>query len=193
MLTLGQMVLVYGVVQAGARGWLASAALGPMVAGLVLLGLFCVIEAKFASDPLVPFRELAKALRATNTIVVIFSAALLPMWYVSSLYLQQVLWLSPTRAGLTFLPMALTIMLVARTAGTLVGRFGVRAVLGSGLTIMAVGLLLFTRIAAERQHDRLRDGPRRVYCSWNRDVDRGLYDRAIEGAKPGQAASLQAW
>ena len=39
------------------------------------------------------------------------------MWYVSSLYLQQVLGLSPLDAGLTFLPMALTIMVAARRAG----------------------------------------------------------------------------
>ena len=147
-LTLGQAVLVFGVVQAGARGWLADAALGPIIAGLVLLGLFCMIEVKVARDPLVPFRTLNKPLRAANTIVLIFSAALFPLWYLTSLYLQEVLGLSPTRTGLAFLPMALTIMLVARTASMLAGRFGVRAVLGSGLTMMAVGLLLFTRIAA---------------------------------------------
>ncbi len=78
----------------------------------------------------------------------LFSAALFPMWFLSSLYLQQVLGLSPLDAGLCFLPMALTIMVVARSAGGLVSRFGVRAVLGSGLTMMTIGLLLFTRIAA---------------------------------------------
>ena len=55
---------------------------------------------------------------------------------------------SPLKAGLTFLPMALTIMVVARSAGKLVTRFGVRAVLGGGLTMMTVGLLLFTKIAS---------------------------------------------
>jgi hypothetical protein len=44
--------------------------------------------------------------------------------------------------------MALTIMFVARSAGKLVSRFGVRAVLGGGLTMMAFGMLLFTKIAA---------------------------------------------
>ncbi len=147
-LTLGQVVLVYGVVKAGVNGWSAFAALGPIVAGLVLLAMFVVIEARFASAPLIPFRELTKPLRIANTIVLLFSAALFPMWYLSSLYLQQVLGLSPLHAGLTFLPMALTIMVVARSAGKLVSRFGVRAVLGGGLTMMTCGLLLFTKIAA---------------------------------------------
>lgn len=147
-LTAGQIVLVYGVVQAGLRGWLAPGALGPIAVGLALLAVFCVIETRVASAPLVPFRELTKPLRNANAIVLLFSAALFPMWYLSSLYLQQVLGLSPLRAGLAFLPMALMVMLVASRAGKLVSRFGVRSVLGGGLTMMAVGLLLFTKIAA---------------------------------------------
>jgi EmrB/QacA subfamily drug resistance transporter len=146
-LTIGQIVLVYGVVEAGLRGWSAAPALGPILGGLALLAAFCVIETRVASAPLVPFKELTKPLRDANLVVLLFSAALFPMWYLSSLYLQQVLGLSPLHAGLTFLPMALTIMLVARSAGKLVSRFGVRAVLGGGLTMMAAGMLLFTKIA----------------------------------------------
>ena len=54
--------------------------------------------------------------------------------------------LSPLHTGLTFLPMTLTIMLVASRAGRLVGRFGVRTVLGGGLLMLTAGLLLFARI-----------------------------------------------
>jgi hypothetical protein len=139
---------VYGVVQAGLRGWQAAPALGPILLGLALLIAFCVIEVRFARDPLIPFKQITKPLQNANTIVLLFSAALFPMWYLSSLYLQQVLGLSPLHAGLAFLPMALTIMLVARRTGALVSRFGVRAVLGSGLTMMTVGMLLFTKIAS---------------------------------------------
>jgi EmrB/QacA subfamily drug resistance transporter len=146
-LTIGQMVLVYGVVEAGLRSWHAGLALGPILGGVALLVAFCVIETR-AEAPLVPFKDLTKPLRDSNTIVLLFSAALFPMWYLSSLYLQQVLGLSPLHAGLTFLPMALTIMVVARRAGALVSRFGVRAVLGSGLLMMTAGMLLFTKIAA---------------------------------------------
>ena len=110
--------------------------------------LFGLIESRWASDPLIPFKDLTKPLNVANGIVLLFSAALFPMWFLSSLYLQQVLGLSPLHAGLCFLPMALTIMFVARSAGKLVSRFGVRAVLGGGLTMMAFGMLLFTKIAA---------------------------------------------
>jgi EmrB/QacA subfamily drug resistance transporter len=146
-LTIGQIVLVFGVVQAGLRGWYSAEALVPIIGGILLLVVFGVIELR-ATNPLVPFKELPKPLQDANTIVMLFSAALFPMWYLCSLYLQQVLGLSPLHAGLTFLPMTLMILFVARAAGRLVGSVGVRAVLGSGLTFLTVGLLLLSKVAS---------------------------------------------
>jgi EmrB/QacA subfamily drug resistance transporter len=147
-LTIGQMVLVYGVVEAGLAGWDTAAALGPIVGGIALLAVFGAIEARWASEPLIPFKELTKPLRTANNIVLLFSASLFPMWFVSSLYLQQVLSLSPLDTGLVFLPMTLTIMVVASRAGRLVGRFGVRTVLGGGLIMLAAGMLLLARVGS---------------------------------------------
>ena len=144
-LTIGQMVLVFGVVEAGLAGWDTLAALGPIVAGLALLGVFGVIETRTA-EPLIPFKELTRPLRIANNIVLLFSASLFPLWFVSSLYLQQVLGLSPLDTGLVFLPMTLMIMLVASRAGGLVSSFGVRPVLGGGLIMLTVGLLLLAKI-----------------------------------------------
>jgi len=145
-LTVGQMVLVYGVVEGGLAGWGSFAALGPIIGGVALLVAFGVIETRLASAPLIPFRELTKPLRIANNIVLLFSASLFPMWFVSSLYLQQVLGLSPLDTGLIFLPMTLTIMLVASRAGRLVSHFGVRPVLGGGLVMLAAGMLLLAKI-----------------------------------------------
>ena len=144
-LTLGQLVLIYGIVNAGQDGWTSPDAIVPIVLGAGLLALFGVVE-KRATAPLVPMQEVTGPLRVANVIVVLFSAALFPMWYVSSLYLQQVLGLSPLATGFAFLPMAIVIFLCASRAGRLVGRFGVRAILGSGLVIMCSGMLLLSRI-----------------------------------------------
>jgi EmrB/QacA subfamily drug resistance transporter len=147
-LTVGQMVLVYGVVEAGLAGWDTAAALGPILGGIALLAVFGVIETRIASEPLIPFKELTKPLRTANNIVLLFSASLFPMWFVSSLYLQQVLSLSPLDTGLIFLPMTLMIGAVASRAGKLVSQFGVRPVLGGGLIMLAGGMLLLARIGA---------------------------------------------
>jgi EmrB/QacA subfamily drug resistance transporter len=147
-LTIGQIILVYGVVEAGLKGWSTFDALGPIVLGVALLGVFGLIEARFASNPLIPFKELTKNLQAANNIVLLFSAALFPMWVLSSLYLQQVLGLSPLHTGLIFLPMTLVLMLVAQRAGKLVSLLGVRPVLGAGLAMLTAGLLLLSFIGS---------------------------------------------
>jgi MFS family permease len=147
-LTIGQMVLVFGIVEAGLSGLDTFAALGPIIAGLVVLAVFGVIEARLASEPLIPFKELTKPLQIANNIVLLFSASLFPMWFVSSLYLQQVLYLSPLDTGLIFLPMTAMIGLVATRAGKLVSHFGVRPVLGGGLVMLTAGMLLLAKIGS---------------------------------------------
>ena len=143
-LTGGLLALVYGIVNAGSEGWGAATVLGPIALGLVLLALFVLIEARLAPAPLVPLRVFAsRSLRSANIVVLLFSAALFPMWFLTSLYLQKVLLMPPLGAGLAFLPMALTIMACATRAGPLVARFGARAVLGFGLIPLALGMALF--------------------------------------------------
>src|SRR5262249_52427237 len=119
-LTLGQMVLVYGVVNASTDGWKAASALGPIALGILLLALFALIGGRTGRAPPVPFKELTKPLQVPNPIVLLFSAALFPMCFLSSLSLQKVLGLSPMETGLTFLPMTITIFVCARQAGKLV-------------------------------------------------------------------------
>jgi predicted MFS family arabinose efflux permease len=142
------VALVWGIVSAGIHGWGSFAALGPIALGLVLLAVFLVIEGRVAASPLVPLRVFSdRLLRTANLAVLVFSAALFPMWYFLSLYLQEVLRFPPIGAGLAFLPMALTIMACAGYSGRLVQRFGPGPVLGGGLALMACGMALFARIA----------------------------------------------
>jgi EmrB/QacA subfamily drug resistance transporter len=144
-LTLGQIILVFGVVEAGLRGWHSPIALIPIIVGIVMLGVFSYIE-RTAKAPLIPVKDLTKLLKVANTIVLLFSASLFALWFVASLYLQQVLGYSPIHTGLIFLPMTLMIMLVASQAGKLVSSFGVKPVLGTGLIMLAGGLMLMSRI-----------------------------------------------
>jgi EmrB/QacA subfamily drug resistance transporter len=147
VLTFGLLVVTYGGVTAGSDGWGSASALVPIAIGNVLLALFPLVERR-APAPLVPPKALTPQLRVVNGIVLLFSGAIFPMWFVSSLYLQQVLDLSPLSTGLVFLPMALVIFACASQAGKLAIRAGVRPVLGGGLILMAVGMLLLARIGS---------------------------------------------
>lgn len=145
VLTLGQVLIAYGCVNAGTDGWATRAAWIPIAIGALVLALFPIVERR-ASSPLVPLGALTRHLKLVNLIVLLFSAALFPMWYMGSLYMQQVLSLQPITTGIAFLPMALVIMLCASQAGRLVGRFGVKPVLAGGLAFMTGGMALFARM-----------------------------------------------
>ena len=146
LLTAGLLTVTYGGVEAGSQGFTSAEALVPAAIGVGLLAAFPLVERRVKA-PLVPPGAVTRQLAAINLVVLLFSAALFPMWFVGSLYLQQVLALSPLQTGVTFLPMALVIFACASQAGRLVNRAGVRPVLGGGLILMGVGLLLFGLIA----------------------------------------------
>jgi EmrB/QacA subfamily drug resistance transporter len=145
VLTLGQVLIAYGCVNAGTDGWGTTNALIPIAIGVVILAAFPFVESR-AKHPLVPLKALTRHLKLINLVVLLFSAALFPMWYMGSLYMQQVLSLQPITTGLAFLPMALVILICARRAGKLVGRFGYKPVLAAGLTFMTAGMALFARM-----------------------------------------------
>ncbi len=147
LLTFGLLVEAYGAVTAGNDGWGSAAALVPLIGGAILLNFFPLLERR-AVAPLVPPRAFTRPLKIVNLIVLLFSAALFPMWYIGSLYLQQVLSLSPVDTGLVFLLPALVIFACASQAGKLVGRAGVKPVLGAGLLLMTGGLLALSRIGS---------------------------------------------
>ncbi|MGE4426936.1 MAG: MFS transporter [Solirubrobacteraceae bacterium] len=146
LLTGGLLIATYGGVTAGKHGFGSAEALVPIGIGSLLLTLFPLVESRVRS-PLVPPGVVPRRLWGVNLVVLLFSSSLFAMWFAASLYLQQVLALDALETGLTFLPMALAIMLVARPAGRLASTVGVRPVLGGGLVMLAVGLLLMSRVA----------------------------------------------
>jgi EmrB/QacA subfamily drug resistance transporter len=147
LLTGGLLIEAYGAVTAGNDGWGSASALIPLIFGAVILNFFPWLERR-AAAPLVPPGSLTRHLKVVNIVVLLFSAALFPMWYIGSLYLQQVLSLSPVDTGLVFLAPALAIFFFARFAGRLVQYAGVKPVLGCGLVLMTGGLLALSRISS---------------------------------------------
>ncbi len=147
--TLGLSVLVLGIVRTDATGWGSLPTLALMAAGLVLLAAFVVIEGRIASQPLMPLRIYSsRTLSAANVVVLLLGAAVFAMWFFLSLYLQQVRGYSPIRAGLAFLPMTLCIVATTTIVSRAVTRVGPKPLLVAGMTMVAIGLLLFTQLSA---------------------------------------------
>jgi len=146
--TLGLSLLVLGIVRTDQTGWGSSATLAVIASGLVLLSVFLVIEGRFASAPLMPLRIYAsRTLSAANVVVLLIGGATFGMWFFVSLYLQQVLGYSPIRAGLTFLPMSLCIVVMSTAASRAVGRIGTKRLLLAGMVSLTLGLLLFAQVS----------------------------------------------
>jgi EmrB/QacA subfamily drug resistance transporter len=147
--TLGLSLVVFGIVRTDSTGWSSPPTLALMGAGVLLLALFVAIEGRFAKQPLMPLRIYSsRTLTAANLVVLLLGAAVFAMWFFLSLYLQQVRGYSPIRAGLAFLPMTLCIVACSAAASRVVTRVGPKPLLIFGMTVEAIGLLLFTQLSA---------------------------------------------
>ena len=69
------------------------------------------------------------------------------MFFFISLYMQQVLGYSAIHAGLSYLPLALTIMVSAGIASQLVTKLGYKPVLAAGMLFIVAGLLWFSQVS----------------------------------------------
>jgi EmrB/QacA subfamily drug resistance transporter len=146
--TLGLSILVLGIVRTDVTGWGSLPTLALMATGVVLLAAFVAIEGRFAQAPLMPLRIYAsRTLRAANCVVFLLGASTFALWFFLSLYLQQVRGYSPLHAGLAFLPMTLTIVVASTLASRGVTRVGAKPLLVLGMSLLAIGLLLFTQLS----------------------------------------------
>jgi EmrB/QacA subfamily drug resistance transporter len=146
LVTSALMLAVYAIVNGNDKGWTSAQTLGLLIGSGVLMTAFLVLESR-VSAPLMPLRILKLRNVATSNVVgVLWAAAMFAWFFLSALYLQLVLGYSPLQVGLAFLPAnlimgAFSIGLSAK----LVMRFGIRAPLATGLSLAALGLLLFAR------------------------------------------------
>ena len=144
----GAMVLAtYAIVNGNTAGWTSAQTLLLLGASLVILAGFVIRESRIDA-PLVPLRIFRhRNLSVANLVGVLWAAAMFAMFFLSALYLQQVLGYSPLKVGLAFLPgnlimMAFSLGLSAR----LVVRYGFRIPLGFGLLLAAAALAWFARV-----------------------------------------------
>ncbi len=145
--TAALSILVYAVVDATASGWGSTKTLSLIGLSLVLLAAFVAIELR-ARKPLVPFSIFRiRTLTGANVVGLLVGASLFSMFFFISLYMQQVLGYSAIHAGLSYFPLALTIMISAGIASQLVTKFGYKPVLAAGLLFIVIGLVWFSRVS----------------------------------------------
>ena len=146
--TAGLALLVYGVVDAVNVGWGSTGTLLRLAGAAVLLVAFVVIELR-TRHPLLPFSIFRlRTLRGADIVGLLIGMSLFSMFFFISLYLQDVLHYSPIKAGVSYLPLAIGIILSAGAASVLVTRVGFKPTLIAGLLMIAGALLWFSRVPA---------------------------------------------
>jgi hypothetical protein len=126
------------------HAWSSMPVVGPVVAGLLLLVAFTVVEARFATRPMMPLRLFRiRGVAVGSGMLLLFGGIAIAMWYFTSLFLQNVLGFSALQAGLGQTPAAVTFLVIARWAAVLLPRTGVRPLLvaGSGCFLAGFGWL----------------------------------------------------
>jgi EmrB/QacA subfamily drug resistance transporter len=141
-------VLVYALVQGNEKGWGSTEIVALLVAAVVLLVAFIVVE-RLQTRPMLDlslFR--CPAFAGASIVAFALSSSFFAMFLYLTLYLQDVLNYSPLQAGLRFLPTTLLSFAVAPIAGRLTVRVPVRLLLGSGLVLIGIGLIWMTGVNA---------------------------------------------
>jgi EmrB/QacA subfamily drug resistance transporter len=147
LVTGGLFAITYGIVRTDVLSWGSTGVLVPLVAGLALLGLFGLVEGRFAKAPLVPLSVFRmRQLRGANLAVFLMYSAVFALWFFLTLYLQEVLGFSAIEAGLSFLPMTLSVVAGSALAPRLIARLGVRTVVTAALLVATTGMLLLTGV-----------------------------------------------
>ena len=147
--TAGLSVLVYALVDAADAGWGSGQTLGLLALSVALIGVFAAIELR-SDAPLVPFRIFRlRTLTGANVVGLLVGASLFSMFFFITLYMQQVLGYSAIKAGLSYLPLAVSISLAAGIASQLVTRIGFKLVLAAGMLLIAIALLWFSQVSVD--------------------------------------------
>ncbi|HEX6592692.1 MAG TPA: MFS transporter [Moraxellaceae bacterium] len=143
--TSSLMLAVYAIVNGNEAGWTSLQTLGLLGAAAVLLALFIFIESR-VTHPLMPLSLFRlRNVAVANVVSVFWAAAMFAWFFISALYLQQVLNYTPMQVGLAFLPPDLIMAIFSLgLSARLVMRFGIRLPMAVGLVIAGLGLALFS-------------------------------------------------
>ncbi len=143
-LAAGLFLLVLGLLRGNEDGWGSTAIVLELTAAAVLLVAFVAIEAR-VKEPMLPLRLFRNpSFTGAQIAAASISATFFAVFLYTTLYLQQVLGMSPIEAGLAYLPATVLIFFVSGATSTLADKISPRVMIGGGLALVAAGMALMT-------------------------------------------------
>src|SRR3989442_1184052 len=168
LITVGLASGLFGLIQAQTYGWLVpnqefsaggfswstsnpiSLPLVSIMSGIILLGIFSLYEIRRARKGGVPLFDFSllrfKGFRYGLFTVTIVAMGEFGAVFIISIFSQTVKGLSAINAGLTFLPMAISVFIFAPIAGLLATRFGPKWIITTGMVLEAAALFSMSQI-----------------------------------------------
>jgi EmrB/QacA subfamily drug resistance transporter len=144
--TVGLSALTYALIAGHQAGWTSPTIAGSLTLAAIAGAAFAVIEAR-SRAPMVDmslFRS--RVFTGGTTAMVLWGLGVMGVYFFTSLYLQDILGLSPTTAGAAFVPLALLMAAAAPIASILTPRIGAHRTVAAGFVLVAAGLLAVARL-----------------------------------------------
>jgi EmrB/QacA subfamily drug resistance transporter len=149
---LGLLALCYALIEGNKHGWTSPEIIGLFAASVVLIAAFVLLE----RHQRLPMLDLSlfknPSFSGANTVALLVSLGMFGVFFYVSLYVQNILGYSPTKAGATFLPMTLLIIVIAPLAGSFSDKVGSRWLMGAGMTLLGSSLLLYLRVGVHSSY-----------------------------------------
>ncbi len=146
LVTASLMATVFAFSQASSWGWSSGSTLG-IFAGAAALMVGFLFNERRAKHPLMPLGIFKiRNVSGANLIMAPMYATMLGLFFIITLYLQDILHYSPVRTGMAFLPMPVVLGFVATRMPKLVARYGFKRFLIAGPLLVAVGLAWLSRL-----------------------------------------------
>jgi EmrB/QacA subfamily drug resistance transporter len=142
----GMVALVYGFINAANHSWSEGATIVSLTAGVVLLVVFALYEAR-SPIAMMPMRIFANRSRAgAYLIMLIIGAALFGMFYFMTFFIQGVMGFSALKTGVSYLPFTAVIIVGSGIVSQILPRVGPKPLITTGSALLTVGLFWFAQV-----------------------------------------------
>lgn len=144
----GLSMVLYGVIEAPEHGWMRPTTFVGLLGGLAVLGAFVAWELR-SDHPMLDVRLFkVRSFTLGSTTITLQYFAMYGLYFALAQYLQLGHGYSPLATAFAGLPIGIFAMVGAPVSAGMVGKYGPRRVVGSGLLVSAVGLFLLGWVTA---------------------------------------------
>ena len=154
----GMFLLVLALLRANDDGWASTTIVAALTGSAVLFVAFVVAERR-SSAPMLPLDFFRRpAFTGAQIAAFAISASFFALFLYTTLYLQEILHLSPIETGLVYLPGTVVIFLVSGASAELVKRMSAAVLVVVGLVFVAAGLALVLIVQVDSDWSALMPG-----------------------------------